>query len=333
MFLQEGVQDLSCGLQTMGKEHCSFGRLDEQLRFNVKNTFIDVDAEFFEFSCENPEEGDYIVLPKRQVSEPAPKIVRQLSHCLLLPEVVESSTTDSLPNQLDIAADFDGTRKDELGSMEEDHADQSASSTSGEEFAPSASLSGFREMDAWAEPARSGSSSQDADGWNLFYNVDVGHVNEVYTQPFFCSMAGPVVAVPVIGMLGVGDPGGFVMPPVEWGDVCMGKVKNLHSQDTQQMLLEDRAQSSRQQTGRRRRGAGSLIDLAKQRAAVAQCASSAIDLAMQRAAVAQQRQSLDAAQKPDGAGGAGRHFCPYCGGKLQVDFRFCQFCGSCLANV
>jgi len=84
--------------------------------------------------------------------------------------------------------------------------------------------------------------------------------------------------------------------------------------------------------GRRRRGGGSLIDQAareaKQRAAVA---------------VVAQQQAFGVVPKAvtgvfigDAAGLApdtgAKKFCPYCGGKAEACFRFCQFCGASLGQ-
>mmetsp|Transcript_28027 Transcript_28027/g.84497 ORF Transcript_28027/g.84497 Transcript_28027/m.84497 type:complete len:400 (-) Transcript_28027:241-1440(-) len=84
---------------------------------------------------------------------------------------------------------------------------------------------------------------------------------------------------------------------------------------------------------RRRRGGGSLIDLAKQRAAAMtqeglKAGVPDVDL------IAQQRLAATARQQgatPGTPAAPAVSFCPYCGGKAQASFKFCSFCGASLS--
>mmetsp|Transcript_64432 Transcript_64432/g.167422 ORF Transcript_64432/g.167422 Transcript_64432/m.167422 type:complete len:397 (-) Transcript_64432:173-1363(-) len=87
------------------------------------------------------------------------------------------------------------------------------------------------------------------------------------------------------------------------------------------------ADKARAPKNRRRRGAGSLIDLAKQRMAMAQrAAENGVALAG-APALAQQPTAQVAGQTESTT----TNFCPYCGGKTQAGFKFCSFCGASLA--
>jgi len=103
----------------------------------------------------------------------------------------------------------------------------------------------------------------------------------------------------------------------------------------------DEGERSKAPKARRRRGGGSLIDLAKQRMALAQrvAAEGNDGAAAQLWQGVPMPQPAPAAAAPSPTGSAGSkessspNFCPFCGGKTQASFKFCSFCGANLAAL
>mmetsp|Transcript_103302 Transcript_103302/g.220971 ORF Transcript_103302/g.220971 Transcript_103302/m.220971 type:complete len:459 (-) Transcript_103302:194-1570(-) len=218
--------------------------VNAQIPVKVKNTFIDIDEKFIEYDNEDDEQWLVKDTAMRQMSAPAPSIVRQTSERSPLkgilkmmeqgPEIAEEEEDEEDPSE---------PVEPELEPKRQSSAEEDLEPTmSWERMVTGGSLCGFdaplpgatgmasmagMKVDDLAQPLWPMYMMFGPPGSEVPYNMDYAG-------------AGPAaMAASMAPAMPLKDTGGAMVPPAEWANVTTVMMRNLPNKYTQIMLFEE----------------------------------------------------------------------------------------------
>mmetsp|Transcript_106518 Transcript_106518/g.237777 ORF Transcript_106518/g.237777 Transcript_106518/m.237777 type:complete len:485 (-) Transcript_106518:76-1530(-) len=218
--------------------------VNAQIPVKVKNTFIDIDEKFIEYDNEDDEQWLVKDTAMRQMSAPAPSIVRQTSERSPLkgilkmmeqgPEIAEEEEDEEDPSE---------PVEPELEPKRQSSAEEDLEPTmSWERMVTGGSLCGFdaplpgatgmasmagMKVDDLAQPLWPMYMMFGPPGSEVPYNMDYAG-------------AGPAaMAASMAPAMPLKDTGGAMVPPAEWANVTTVMMRNLPNKYTQEGLIQE----------------------------------------------------------------------------------------------